>query len=198
MRGPLPLVCLLAAAGPVAADGVLGSLLSKLTSLGNAAVQELEQLGTSAPQTKPPFDASKQLVDVTGVHKWIAPGPDDQRGPCPGLNALANHGYLPRSGLATIFDLTSATTEVYNMGLDLATVLSAYGAVLDGTGIGWSIGGQQHTGIGGSRGNYESDSSPMRGDLPQYGSNSDLVISQFKEVSFLPMKKAEARLTMSI
>lgn len=36
-----------------------------------------------------------QLIDVTGVHAWKAPGPGDLRGPCPGLNALANHGYFP-------------------------------------------------------------------------------------------------------
>lgn len=32
------------------------------------------------------------------THEWQAPGPDDKRSPCPALNALANHGYLPRSG----------------------------------------------------------------------------------------------------
>ena len=26
------------------------------------------------------------------------PGPTDSRSPCPALNALANHGYLPRDG----------------------------------------------------------------------------------------------------
>ena len=36
-----------------------------------------------------------QLIDVTGKHAWVAPGPNDLRGPCPGLNALANHGYFP-------------------------------------------------------------------------------------------------------
>lgn len=36
-----------------------------------------------------------QLIDVTGEHAWVAPGPGDIRGPCPGLNALANHGYFP-------------------------------------------------------------------------------------------------------
>lgn len=37
------------------------------------------------------FDPSTQLVDVTGVHAWKAPNfaAGDQRGPCPGLNALA-------------------------------------------------------------------------------------------------------------
>ena len=29
---------------------------------------------------------------------WQQPGPNDIRGPCPGLNALANHGFLPRDG----------------------------------------------------------------------------------------------------
>ncbi|EEB97921.1 hypothetical protein MPER_02663, partial [Moniliophthora perniciosa FA553] len=31
-------------------------------------------------------------------HSLQAPGPDDARGPCPGLNTLANHGFLPRDG----------------------------------------------------------------------------------------------------
>ena len=29
---------------------------------------------------------------------WRRPDRDDLRGPCPGLNALANHGFLPRDG----------------------------------------------------------------------------------------------------
>ncbi|THU90505.1 Cloroperoxidase [Dendrothele bispora CBS 962.96] len=32
------------------------------------------------------------------AHQWQAPGPNDLRGPCPGLNTLANHGFLPRDG----------------------------------------------------------------------------------------------------
>ncbi|KAJ5120897.1 Chloroperoxidase [Penicillium bovifimosum] len=31
-------------------------------------------------------------------HEYRAPLPGASRSPCPGLNALANHGYLPRSG----------------------------------------------------------------------------------------------------
>lgn len=33
-----------------------------------------------------------QLVSVSGEHQYVAPGPGDIRGPCPGLNAAANHG----------------------------------------------------------------------------------------------------------
>ncbi|KAL5338158.1 Chloroperoxidase [Aspergillus crustosus] len=48
-------------------------------------------------------------------HQWHRPLPDQVRSPCPGLNVMANHGYLPRSGknidLAT---LRSALSAAYN------------------------------------------------------------------------------------
>ncbi|KAF1959785.1 Cloroperoxidase [Byssothecium circinans] len=31
-------------------------------------------------------------------HDWIPAGPDDFRGPCPMMNTLANHGFLPHDG----------------------------------------------------------------------------------------------------
>ncbi|KAF7369730.1 putative Cloroperoxidase [Mycena venus] len=31
-------------------------------------------------------------------YQWIAPNVTDVRSPCPGLNTLANHGFLPRNG----------------------------------------------------------------------------------------------------
>ncbi|KAL4783823.1 Chloroperoxidase [Aspergillus varians] len=37
--------------------------------------------------------------------EWIAPGIEDSRGPCPGLNTLANHGYLPRNGKGINLDI---------------------------------------------------------------------------------------------
>ncbi|KAF4996556.1 hypothetical protein FGRMN_4440 [Fusarium graminum] len=42
----------------------------------------------------PQYLSSRQFVP----QEWIAPGADASRGPCPGLNTLANHGYLPRDG----------------------------------------------------------------------------------------------------
>ena len=44
------------------------------------------------------FDPKDQLVSVTGQNAYQSPAVSDIRGPCPGLNAAANHGYLPRSG----------------------------------------------------------------------------------------------------
>ena len=56
------------------------------------------------------FDPVSQYVSTTGDHAWVAPNfaAGDQRGPCPGLNALANHGYLPHSGVADFATITKA------------------------------------------------------------------------------------------
>lgn len=48
------------------------------------------------------FNAQEQYVSTTGQYAYASPAADEIRGPCPGLNAAANHGYLPRSGIANI------------------------------------------------------------------------------------------------
>jgi hypothetical protein len=50
------------------------------------------------------FDPVDQFVDVRPgtTHQFIAPTSTDKRGPCQGLNAAANHGFLPRNGIPTI------------------------------------------------------------------------------------------------
>lgn len=74
---------------------------------------------------------------------------------------------------------TSLTSwKVFNMGVDLATILAVYGAVMDGDLTKWSIGGPDSRvgggvlgllgtpqGISGSHNKYEGDNSPTRGDL---------------------------------
>lgn len=93
----------------------------------------------------------------------MAPGPKDNRGPCPGLNTLANHGYISRSGVSSVVELTTASNEgmdsltypklnpneliVFGMGLDLAAFLSAYSAVMAGDINSVSIGGKPGSGI---------------------------------------------------
>ncbi|ETN38619.1 uncharacterized protein HMPREF1541_06656 [Cyphellophora europaea CBS 101466] len=138
----------------------------------------------------PGFDAEAQRIDVSGDHAFLPPGHGDLRGPCPGLNALANHNYIPHDGVATIGEFVEATNKVFGMGIDLATFLSTYGAVMDGDLTSWSIGGpppggllsgilSPPRGISNSHNKYESDVSPTRGDLYQYG-NDDLVqVPQF-------------------
>jgi hypothetical protein len=59
------------------------------------------------------FNPAAQLVDVTGKHAFVPPNfaAGDQRGPCPGLNALANHNYLPHNGVAAWTDIANQTVS---------------------------------------------------------------------------------------
>ena len=56
-------------------------------------------------------------IDVTGAHAFIAPGPNDLRGPCPALNALANHGYIARNGYTNIQEAADGIVKVYSCGM---------------------------------------------------------------------------------
>ncbi|KAK2757161.1 hypothetical protein CKAH01_17035 [Colletotrichum kahawae] len=64
--------------------------------------------------------------------EFKAPGPGDSRGPCPGLNLLANHGYLPRNGHVTLGQVIEATARGFNMGADLSTILGVFAVLADG------------------------------------------------------------------
>jgi len=138
----------------------------------------------------PTFDEKAQLVNVGkgSGHEWQAPRSTDLRGPCPGLNAFANHGFLPRNGYATISQFVDATTKVVGMGPDLAGFLAVFGAAIDGSGTAWSIGGTPAPGVGlgnglsGSHNKYESDNSPTRPDLYEYGNDYKVVIKQFQQL----------------
>ncbi|KAM0798671.1 hypothetical protein BDR22DRAFT_881597 [Usnea florida] len=144
------------------------------------------------------FDPSSQLVNTTGEYAWVAPGTGDQRGPCPGLNALANHGYLPHNGVADVPTIISAVNNAYGMGIDLGQFLAVYGTLFDGDAVsldpGYSIGGPATSeeilglgllgtpsGLSGSHNNYEADTSPTRGDLYVVGNDYLLQVERFQE-----------------
>lgn len=64
------------------------------------------------------------------AHEFIAPGPNDIRGPCPGLNTAANHNFLARDGITTFNELVDAQQNLYNVGYDLAQLLALLGLTL--------------------------------------------------------------------
>ncbi|KAK8137878.1 Cloroperoxidase [Apiospora sp. TS-2023a] len=62
----------------------------------------------------------------SSANEWSPPGPGDVRGPCPGLNTLANHGFLPRDGLDIDADtVSSALTKSLNAEPLLANLFFA-------------------------------------------------------------------------
>ncbi|KAJ7189035.1 Cloroperoxidase [Mycena filopes] len=63
-----------------------------------------------------------------GHNAWIAPKPSDARSPCPGLNTLANHGYLPRNGRnIDIPMILKASIDGFNIGPDAILQAAKFG-----------------------------------------------------------------------
>jgi hypothetical protein len=79
------------------------------------------------------FDAADQRFPISPTHQFIQAGPNDHRGPCPGLNSLANHGFISRSGVDSFLNIIKASNEVYRMGVAAsagAAVLGLFGGNL--------------------------------------------------------------------
>jgi hypothetical protein len=102
---------------------------------------------------------------------------------------MANHGYISRSGLTNIVEVTLASNAVFGMGLDLAGFLATYAAVMSGDLTSFSIGGAPKSsllggllgggiigkpqGLGNSHNRFEGDSSVIRPDkYPKYVQSS--------------------------
>ncbi|KAI5361337.1 putative chloroperoxidase [Septoria linicola] len=157
------------------------------------------------------FDEKDQFVSTTGEHAYASPLPGQIRGPCPGLNAAANHGYLPRSGVATILQTVDGLGQSFGMGPVLSAFLAAYGVLMTGDPVlgTWSIGGAQPTnvltkallgqaqGISNSHNTYETDMSIGRKDA--YINNGDahsLDIKQFTQAYEWGVKDGSDRYTL--
>ncbi|KAJ2911500.1 heme-thiolate peroxidase, partial [Candolleomyces efflorescens] len=81
------------------------------------------------------YNGTKLVHD--SAHPFRSPGPHDIRGPCPGLNTLANHGYLPHDGVATPSQIVEAVQEaLWETGFNMVhgtAVFITYGAhIVDG------------------------------------------------------------------
>ncbi|KAK0544806.1 hypothetical protein OC846_005226 [Tilletia horrida] len=125
--------------------------------------------------------SSRLVYDV--YHPYKAPGPNDIRGPCPGLNTLANHGYLNRTGIVTPQAIVKAVQKGYNMGLYLASFLAFGAQLVDGNQLTNLISIGQKTSLTGANppspaqvgglnthGLFEGDASTTRGDA-YFGDN---------------------------
>ncbi|KAF9733323.1 hypothetical protein PMIN06_011995 [Paraphaeosphaeria minitans] len=63
------------------------------------------------------------------VEYWHPPTKGDVRGPCPMLNSLANHGFLPHSGKGIkLNDTVHALEAALNINQDIATSLFGFAA----------------------------------------------------------------------
>lgn len=100
-------------------------------------------------------------------HPWQPRPAGAKRGPCPGLNTLANHGYIPRDGIVNPIQLLEGTFQGLNLSPDLAAILTALSFVMMGdfTQMKLSIGDRYGLGDGlNHHGGLEGDASVTRKD----------------------------------
>jgi len=152
------------------------------------------------PPGNPPgplADTSAKLVN-DAAHPWKPQAPGDIRGPCPGLNTLASHGWLPRNGIATPVQIINAVQEGFNMENSIALLVTYAAFLVDGNVVTnlLSIGGKtSFTGpdppspaiVGGldTHAVFEGDASMTRGDA-FFGNNHDFnetLFDQFVDFS---------------
>ncbi|KAF8153436.1 aromatic peroxygenase precursor [Crassisporium funariophilum] len=139
---------------------------------------------TPVPPPGPLNDTSAKLVNDK-AHPWMPLRRGDMRGPCPGLNTLASHGWLPRNGIATPAQIVNAVQEGFNMDNSLAVFVTYAAFLVDGNVVTnkMSIGGKSAlTGpdppapaiVGGlnTHAVFEGDASMTRGDA-FLGNNHD-------------------------
>lgn len=68
------------------------------------------------------------ICNALDFDQWHPPSTGDIRGPCPGLNSLANHGFISRNGKGiTVPMVIKAQHEVYNISTELATIVALGG-----------------------------------------------------------------------
>ncbi|PTD07573.1 putative sterigmatocystin biosynthesis peroxidase stcC [Fusarium culmorum] len=100
-------------------------------------------------------------------NEWHGPSKWDRRSPCPMVNSLANHGYLPRDGLnITLDDLIEGFTDAINLD-PAATTLVGKKALDTGDGTSFNLDDLAKPGI------LEHDGSLSRDDI-YFGDNSRL------------------------
>ncbi|EKM77181.1 hypothetical protein AGABI1DRAFT_122208 [Agaricus bisporus var. burnettii JB137-S8] len=97
-------------------------------SLGGLPREELDRILPSlqyrspgAPPGPLKFNGTKLVNDHQ--HPWKPLKHGDIRGPCPGLNTLASHGYLPHNGIATPAQIINAVQEGFNMENSVARLV---------------------------------------------------------------------------
>ncbi|KAH6692686.1 Chloroperoxidase [Plectosphaerella plurivora] len=79
--------------------------------------------------------AAEALAYPSSANPWKAAGPNDRRSPCPMVNSLANHGYLPRDGLnISLADLIVGFTDAVNLDPAATTLVGSKALTTSTTG----------------------------------------------------------------
>ncbi|KAF9448649.1 Cloroperoxidase [Macrolepiota fuliginosa MF-IS2] len=167
-------------------------------SLAGLSREELERVIPTLQLRQPgnppgPLKSNGTKLVNDKQHPWKPLQNGDIRGPCPGLNTLASHGWLPRNGIASPAQIIDAVQEGFNMENSIARFVTYAAHLVDGNLVTdqLSIGGKtSKTGpdppapaiVGGldTHAVFEGDASMTRGDF-FFGDNHSFNETLFDE-----------------
>ncbi|KAJ7432419.1 Chloroperoxidase [Mycena galericulata] len=116
-------------------------------------------LVVAAVTTTDALSPSLAPLDPGGNHDWIEPTATDVRSPCPGLNTLANHGYLPRTGKnISIPMILNAASDAFNINADTILPFAKFGLLSGNEDVSLTLDALKLHGL------LEHDASISRGD----------------------------------
>ncbi|RXW17927.1 heme-thiolate peroxidase [Candolleomyces aberdarensis] len=126
-----------------------------------------------SPPRPPRFTGAKLVHDP--AHPWMPLRDGDERGPCPGMNTLASHGYISRDGVASPSEMVIAVQEGLNMENKFAIFVTYLNHLMNGNLVTdlLSIGGKTsktgpdppaHAGGLNVHGTFEGDAGMTRAD----------------------------------
>lgn len=87
------------------------STAGSLTGLTSENLTHAIRTVDSYPKERRFIIDSGKPIDISGRHIFQAPGKNDQRGPCPGLNALANHNFISYDGITSYVEVVNAINQ---------------------------------------------------------------------------------------
>ncbi|EMD37165.1 heme-thiolate peroxidase [Gelatoporia subvermispora B] len=106
------------------------SLLSTVFTYGWIVIEDglLTLLNLILPRLKPGYVVPEDAPGRSGLWpEYVAPQQSDSRSPCPGLNALANHGIIAHSGRGISFvEAEKAIRHTYNFAPTFSKLLPLY------------------------------------------------------------------------
>ncbi|KAI9711967.1 MAG: hypothetical protein M1828_001766 [Chrysothrix sp. TS-e1954] len=119
---------------------------------------------------------------------WQAPGPNDVRSPCPGLNTLANHGFIPHNGKNnTLPVLIEGLKAGMNMGVDFSTAIGGGGILSSPNPLGGAFDLNdldEHNFPIEHDGSLSRQDAYFGNDYSFYQANWDMVLSHYKGMDY--------------
>ncbi|EGF99554.1 uncharacterized protein MELLADRAFT_73362 [Melampsora larici-populina 98AG31] len=102
------------------------NVTSEQQELQSRGLLDLVHLIPTVLNLKPVLPIGRKRIPDAD-HPFMPPGPNDIRGGCPGLNIMANYGYISRNGITDAGEVMYGMQEMLGFSFDIAAIILVLG-----------------------------------------------------------------------